>query len=497
MHADLDDDVHDRPAVEQPHARQAPRADDALDHDRPRPPTRPSPPTIGRRRAIRSGPVCRRRARDRPCCGGGAGGIWRTRSRRARRVAGSRESRRAGSPSATKHQIVAAVVDQRPQRVIDRRADDVGARQPDEPAAMPTSKRETELRDDEPRVQSALAGNGPASARSSGMRGEHLPGAGGVWLAVGHVDVVERGHGDKVIPDGRFKGGSDRAAMVTTSARSDRSSNDRRHPPSRRDLGRFIDYPTIATAAIRTGSRRCASPNANGCRPAKTRSSRTLMSSSCSRSGTAASSAASLAIDDRLHNEVAPGQHRRVRILRGRGSASAAGPAAARGGVGAATRSRALRGPLNPSLNESAGLLDRRLRHRPDADDAAQPAGVRRLHRDGWLSQSERSLRVALRPRPRLEPAIVKLAARVQEQASRCRPSAEAPRVRAGDRAPARDLLRRLGAQLGLRPADRRRNSAGWRPSSARSSIRGARSARKSTAGPSPARSPSPISTRR
>ena len=35
-----------------------------------------------------------------------------------------------------------------------------------------------------------------------------------------------------------------------------------------------------------------------------------------------------------------------------------------------------MRGPINPSLNEMCGPAGRRLRHRPDAADAAQPAGV-------------------------------------------------------------------------------------------------------------------------
>ena len=187
-----------------------------------------------------------------------------------------------------------------------------------------------------------------------------------------------------------------------------------------------------------------------------------------------------------------------LRILRGEGLRRARAPCCTAWRRGRGSRGRALlRGPLNPSLNESAGLLidgfdtDPMLmmpHNPPEYAEYLEAAGYRKV-KDlyAWLYDLGREI----------EPAIVTLAARLQTKHQIIVRPLELSRVRAGDRALARDLLRRLGAQLGLRAADPGRiPPAGDRaPADFRSAMR--RVLPKSTAGRSPARSPFPTSIRR
>ena len=74
----------------------------------------------------------------------------------------------------------------------------------------------------------------------------------------------------------------------------------------------------------------------------------------------------------------APRQRRRCSASSRLRTRDVAARAAGRGRSLGAARGRArVRGPISPSLNEMCGPADRRLRHRPDAADAAQPARVR------------------------------------------------------------------------------------------------------------------------
>ena len=181
------------------HAGQPPRADDALDERSCRPPTSPSTPD---RPITRDsvGPGCRRRARDRPCCGGAAGGTWRTKSRPG--TTSGRFARMATSRFAVrdrKTRLWQVVVDQRPQRVVDRRADDVGGRAPrSNQRRWPTS---TASRTGRAPGRASTARSPARSGQRAqlGMRREHLPAARRVRLTVGDVDVVGRRHRDKVV----------------------------------------------------------------------------------------------------------------------------------------------------------------------------------------------------------------------------------------------------------------------------------------------------------
>ena len=143
----------------------------------------------------------------------------------------------------------------------------------------------------------------------------------------------------------------------------------------------------------------------------------------------------------------------------------------ARSRRGRAARGRAQRARTDqPVAEREARPADRRLRHRPDAADAAQPAGVRRVHRGGRLREGEGSLRVAVRRRAgTCRATIVEGRRAFQEARAHRHPAArgsasstrEVERLRAA-------LLRRVGAQLGVRrrrpPTEFRRIAAELKP---------------------------------
>ena len=203
------------------------------------------------------------------------------------------------------------------------------------------------------------------------------------------------------------------------------------------------------------------------------------------------------AIDDRLHNEVHGDNVAVFGFFEAEDAATRGRPAAARGGVGAAPRPRLLRGPLNPSLNESAGLLvdgfdtDPMLmmpHNPPEYAGYIESAGYRKV-KDlyAWLYDLGRDL----------EPAIVKLARAPPGEASIVvRPLELSEFEREIERL--REIYCGAWAHnWGFVPP-----TAGGIPpardaSSARSSIRDAPCAPRSTAGRSRAPSPFPISTRR
>ena len=169
------------------------------------------------------------------------------------------------------------------------------------------------------------------------------------------------------------------------------------------------------------------------------------------------------AIDDHLHNQTHRRQHRRVWVLRGRRCRDREGVAGARGVVGERKGARGCSRAAEPVAARKCRTPNRRLRHRSDADDAAQPARVRRLHRRRRLWQGEGSLRVALRPDPRHRARLPEDGRARAEQVSPGRASVRSHAVRARDRSAARNLLRRLGSELGASCRRQTTSSGGWR----------------------------------
>ena len=154
-------------------------------------------------------------------------------------------------------------------------------------------------------------------------------------------------------------------------------------------------------------------------------------------------------------------QHRDVRVFRSRGRRRHTGAAGNGGGVGEGPRPGGDARTDQSIAQRERGPAHRRLRQRPDADDAAQPAGVCGVPRGRRLSQGEGSVRLALRRRGRAA-ARHRQACAAPARARRDRRAAAAPvGVHARSRAAAHDLLRRLGAELGLRRRRRRPSSAG------------------------------------
>ena len=201
-----------------------------------------------------------------------------------------------------------------------------------------------------------------------GVCGRDLPGARGVWLGRGDVDVVGRPQENKVALATRWR-----------KRRSVRDSGrwiDISPVITRRDLGRFIDYAYDRNRRdphwippLRIAERERLSPK-------RIRSSPTLMSSCSWPSGSTAWSA----VRGDRRSPAQPGarrQHRGVRILRG-GGRRAAGALLQRVESWARKRGRAHAArAAQPVAQRERRAPHRRLRYRPDADDAPQPAGVR------------------------------------------------------------------------------------------------------------------------
>ena len=123
-------------------------------------------------------------------------------------------------------------------------------------------------------------------------------------------------------------------------------------------------------------------------------------SSCCWRGGSAAVVGRIAAIDDRLHDEAHGDNTRGVRVLRGRGRAWRRKRCSARRSVGARSAAAPhVRGPLNPSLNESAGLLIDGFDTDPMLMMPHNPPEYAGYHRGGRLPEGEGPLRVAVRPR--------------------------------------------------------------------------------------------------
>ena len=169
--------------------------------------------------------------------------------------------------------------------------------------------------------------------------------------------------------------------------------------------------------------------------------------------------------DDRLHNDVHRDNIVSFGFFEADDDAAARALFASAEAWGLRHGRTRMRGPLNPSLNESAGLLidgfdtDSMLMmpHNPrEYAGFIESAGYRKV-KDlyAWLYDIERGI----------DPIIERLAIRMRERHHDHGAAALGRRVRARGRAAPRHLLRRVGAELGLRAADRPTNSSGSPPS--------------------------------
>jgi hypothetical protein len=160
-----------------------------------------------------------------------------------------------------------------------------------------------------------------------------------------------------------------------------------RQVSSRRELTRFINYAYLRNAGdphwvppLRLAERDRLVPSKN---PFFAHADAALF---LARDASGRVAGRIAAIDDRLHKQT----HRENIAMFGFFEAATAAAAHALDAVErwAAERGReAVRGPLNPSMNESAGLLIG-LRYRSHAHDAAQPAGVCGVHRGGGYGKA-------------------------------------------------------------------------------------------------------------
>ncbi|PYQ73390.1 MAG: hypothetical protein DMG01_22615 [Acidobacteria bacterium] len=124
--------------------------------------------------------------------------------------------------------------------------------------------------------------------------------------------------------------------------------------------------------------------------------------------------------------------------------------------MGADTRPRARARSAQPVAQRERGIVDRGLRHRSDAVDAAQSSRLCRLHRVGGIPEGQGSVRLALRARSGISGRRGE-AGPTDARSSRPRvASAQLEGIYERSRAAPGSVSRSLGSQLGLRAADRR-----------------------------------------
>ena len=169
------------------------------------------------------------------------------------------------------------------------------------------------------------------------------------------------------------------------------------------------------------------------------------------------------AIDDRLHNETHGQPITWFGFFEAANAEAAGALLATVEAHAAARRSVAVLGPANPSLNESAGLLIDCFDEDPYVLMPYNPPSYARFVEDAGYRKAKDLLAWYLDLSKPLGERVLRVGARAAARRGLVvvhgRP--EAVRSRPGD--PARPLSRGMGGELGVRAADRRRNSSARR----------------------------------